>query len=351
MPHHATSERAIVAAQLLAHLGPSGGNAVSNALPGDAAVPLTPMQYRELEVAAAAKGISLADALSMDADTVSPELGLQAEWLGKLPSLAARGTQVALDLERLSGFGIRALCDSDPDYPVAWTRHLGRGAPPLVFACGHASAWNAAASISVAGSRDVAAAGREFAVDVGTVAAALGAVTVTGGARGVDKLALEGAMEGGGVSVAVVPADMLATVKQVDPGLVSEGRIGILSPIHPKMRWTAGLAMARNRLIYCLSRVGVVVSSGLEEGGTWSGAKEVLRHGWVPLLVMGGESAPEGNRRLIEMGGLEISSANLEEMIGKILAGEDLAPAVGSDVPCREGKFGSTKSKQLTLGF
>lgn len=330
-----TSPEALVAAQLLAHLGPESGT------------PLTPLQFRALAAACAERRITLSDAIAMTPAEIQENLGLTAEWLDKLPALENRGMRVALDLERLAGHGIRALCDSDPDYPRLWREKLAMAAPPLVFACGHPSVWNANTSVSVAGSRDVAAAGQDFAIRSGREAAELGAVTVTGGARGVDKLALEGALEAGGKTAAVLPADMMSAVKHADPALVGEGRIAMLSPVHPKMAWTAGLAMARNRLIYCLSRVGVIVSAGLEEGGTWSGAREVLKNGWVPLLVMAGKEAPPGNLKLISFGGHGVEpdtlATELAEQMEKALAGE---ASIGFS-----NQQKSFSRKRLSLGY
>lgn len=46
--------------------------------------------------------------------------------------------------------------------------------------------------------------------------------------------------------------------------------------------------MARNKLIYCLAEYAVAVESSLEKGGTWAGAIENLKAGWVPLLARPG---------------------------------------------------------------
>src|SRR5262249_34175486 len=87
---------------------------------------------------------------------------------------------------------------------------------------------------------------------------------------------------------------------------VADGRLTLVSPFHPGAGFQVGNAMARNKLIYCLADVAVVIASSQRMGGTWHGATENLRHGWVPLYVRAGEGTPDGNRALIGEGGIAL---------------------------------------------
>jgi predicted Rossmann fold nucleotide-binding protein DprA/Smf involved in DNA uptake len=60
--------------------------------------------------------------------------------------------------------------------------------------------------------------------------------------------------------------------------------------------------MERNRLIYAAADYAVVVASDAGSGGTWAGANEALRHGWLPVFVLEHPDMPEGNRQLLERG-------------------------------------------------
>jgi predicted Rossmann fold nucleotide-binding protein DprA/Smf involved in DNA uptake len=60
--------------------------------------------------------------------------------------------------------------------------------------------------------------------------------------------------------------------------------------------------MARNKIIYALSDVAVVVATTAGTGGTWAGAIEALRGGCVPVLVRVGRGAPPGNEALLAEG-------------------------------------------------
>jgi predicted Rossmann fold nucleotide-binding protein DprA/Smf involved in DNA uptake len=73
--------------------------------------------------------------------------------------------------------------------------------------------------------------------------------------------------------------------------------------------------MGRNKLIYALSDVTVVISSADGSGGTWTGAIEALRGGWVPVLVRNEPGAPAGNRALIAQGATPIGPEALEGVV------------------------------------
>src|SRR5690606_23112485 len=49
----------------------------------------------------------------------------------------------------------------------------------------------------------------------------------------------------------------------------------------------------------------VVIASARDKGGTWAGATENLRHGWVPLWVKP-DSAHPGNAELLRQGGMPL---------------------------------------------
>jgi len=62
--------------------------------------------------------------------------------------------------------------------------------------------------------------------------------------------------------------------------------------------------MGRNRLIYSLADYAIVVASEANKGSTWAGATETLKAGWVPVFVLEHEAMPEGNKLLIQKGGV-----------------------------------------------
>ena len=81
----------------------------------------------------------------------------------------------------------------------------------------------------------------------------------------------------------------------------------IASPYAPGAPFTAGNAMGRNKIIYALSRVTFVVSSDMDSGGTWAGAKEALDRRYAPVAVWAGDGAKDGNEALINRGAVRIT--------------------------------------------
>jgi predicted Rossmann fold nucleotide-binding protein DprA/Smf involved in DNA uptake len=235
-------------------------------------------------------------------------LEVDQELAGRLAGLLDRAGIVSLELERLAHRGIWAMTRIDEGYPARWKERIGSQAPPVLFGAGSTELY-ARAGVAVVGSRDVDAAGSAFAEEVGRRCASAGLVVISGGARGVDRVALGGALDAEGVGVAVL-ADSLDRIARgaENRRYVAEGRLTLVSPYHPGAGFQVGNAMARNKLIYCLADYAVVVASSHKSGGTWQGALENLKHGWVPLFVRAGREMPDGNRALLEEGGIAIES-------------------------------------------
>jgi predicted Rossmann fold nucleotide-binding protein DprA/Smf involved in DNA uptake len=185
---------------------------------------------------------------------------------------------------------------------------LGKQAPPVLFGAGATDLLDRA-GVAIVGSRDVDTAGSEFAAEVGRRCADAGSIVVSGGARGVDRLALGGALDvdGAGVAVLAESLDRLARGTE-NRRYVADGQLTLVSPFHPGAGFAVGNAMARNKLVYCLAEYAIVVSSAKESGGTWQGAVENLRQGWVPLFVRDGKDVPEGNRALVGKGAIALEA-------------------------------------------
>ena len=53
-----------------------------------------------------------------------------------------------------------------------------------------------------------------------------------------------------------------------------------------------------------LADYAIVVASDGEKDGTWAGAVEVVKAGWLHVFVLEHPAMPDGNRRLLEKGPL-----------------------------------------------
>ena len=72
---------------------------------------------------------------------------------------------------------------------------------------------------------------------------------------------------------------------------------------------SVGSAMGRNKLIYALSSITVVISADDGKGGTWEGAREALRLN-LPVAVWVGDGAGKGNRALVDQGATPVDSVD-----------------------------------------
>jgi predicted Rossmann fold nucleotide-binding protein DprA/Smf involved in DNA uptake len=114
---------------------------------------------------------------------------------------------------------------------------------------------------------------------------------------------MDSALEARGTAVEVL-ADSLERATEKHRDALAFGDLYLVTPYSPNAGFSIGAAMGRNRLIYCLADYAIVVASDAETGGTWAGATETLKNGWVPVFVLEHEAMPEGNVLLLQKGAL-----------------------------------------------
>ncbi len=222
---------------------------------------------------------------------------------GRLSTLLKRGVKLGFAVEKWNQSGIWVICRSDPDYPARYRSHLKDKAPPILFGAGDKSLLKGG-GLAIVGSRNVDAEGDAFARNVAAWCARGGMPVISGGARGVDQIAMSSALESGGVVVGVLADTLLKqSVSRDARGALADGRLLLISPSYPEAGFNVGNAMGRNKLIYALADYGLVVSADHRKGGTWAGAQEELkRHPGRPVLVRMTGKLPPGNRKLLELG-------------------------------------------------
>lgn len=282
----------------------SGGKAVREA------EPLRPSEWNKLADQLKAQENRPGDLLRMTMAELTALCGNQEEQGNRLELLLRRGVQLAFELERLQNQGIWVLTRSDPGYPMSLKHHLRKEAPPVLFGAGPIDLLQEG-GVAVVGSRHVDESGAEFATKLSASAAAAGMVVVSGGAQGVDRLAMEGALrQEVGCAVGVLADSLERTVREpLFRNAIMQRRLVLVSAVHPAARFNVGNAMARNKYIYSLARYGVVVASDPTKGGTRAGALEVLKYRWVPLFVRAATPPLAGNEDLIKRGALPFPDA------------------------------------------
>jgi DNA processing protein len=149
-------------------------------------------------------------------------------------------------------------------------------------------------AVAVVGSRDATRGGVEAAREIGWQMASAGWCVISGGARGIDRAAHEGAFEAGGAVVAVLGETAahfgdhkLAWLKK---GIDQAPERGLMaSPYGPEDVQKDWMFADRNRVIAGLADA-VVVVEGRPKSGTLHTIEAAVKLG-VPLWAVGGTTA------------------------------------------------------------
>ncbi len=232
------------------------------------------------------------------------ELCAQPFGRARLDALLGRGFLLSQAVERWNARAIWVISRADSRYPKRLKARLKEDAPPLLYGCGDIALLEKG-GLAVVGSRHVDDEVISFTETVGRLSAEAHRTVVSGGAKGIDRAAMHGALLAGG-DVAGVMADSLerAALARDNREPLMEGRLVLVSPYDPAAGFNVGHAMQRNKLIYALADAALVVTSDFEKGGTWAGAIEQLeRLHFVPVFVRNGTNAGKGNAALLHRGG------------------------------------------------
>jgi DNA processing protein len=212
--------------------------------------------------------------------------------------------------ERCAAAGVEALCRCHPAYPeLLWSLpaepavlHVAGGMDRFLTMVGNEA-------VAIVGARTASPYGLDMARGLARGLAAAGLVIVSGMAMGIDSAAHEGALDGGGPTIAVLaaapehayPASRRALHRRI---LTAGAVVSELGPGVAPRRW---MFPARNRIIAALSRMTVVVAARIGSGAmlTAGAARHLCRLvGAVPgpataPLSAGPHALLRANARLI----------------------------------------------------
>lgn len=252
--------------------------------------------------------------IGMSAQEVAKYLGVVAIEAERIAQLVARGGGVAVELEQLAASGIWCVTLADEFYPARIKSTLKHQAPAVLFGAGDMTILEKPA-VGIVGSRNLDDSGADFARRLGSLCARSQVAVVSGGARGTDRFAMQGALDSGGYAIGILADSLIQTIRQPDVRkFIMDARLVLLTPYRPDNGFSVGAAMGRNKIIYGAADYSVIVASDYQKGGTWAGAIETLAAGWCPLFVRSGDRAGLGNQELINRGARPISDLDLEEI-------------------------------------
>ncbi|HET8702126.1 MAG TPA: DNA-processing protein DprA [Nitrococcus sp.] len=221
--------------------------------------------------------------------------------LERLDALLARGSALAMALEKWQRAGIWVITRSDVNYPKSLKKKLGQKAPPVFFGSGNSRLLNQA-GIAMVGSRRSTEQDLRYSRELGACCASAAYAVVSGGARGVDESAMLGALDVDGTAVGILAKELLRSANSAKYRRhLMAGNLALVSPFNPEAGFNAGNAMQRNKYIYCMAQAAISVHSGTS-GGTWNGVRENLKHGWVPMWIKPTQDPEAGNALLVKEG-------------------------------------------------
>ena len=236
----------------------------------------------------------------ISSEDIKKKLLLSEAEVERILKLLSRAGQLGIELSALNEKGIFTLTRSDPDYPAVLKNKLKKLAPPVLYYAGDLSLLRNK-GVAIVGSRDVDRSGLKFTEQLSKRCTNDGLNIVSGGARGVDSIAENAAINSDGTTVVFVADSMEKKIrkKETREAIIRKQSL-VLSSYRPDMPFQAYAAMERNKYVYAFSDFVVIISSDYNKGGTWAGATENWKHGWVPMFVRKEDEIPQGNISLLK---------------------------------------------------
>ena len=301
---------------------------------------LTPGEYKKLARRLRELGAQPADLMNPNSEPLRDDCeSVVAK--ARLERLLARGFLLSQAVERWQARSIWVISRADAAYPQRLKSRLKTDSPALLYGCGDPKLFDRG-GLAVVGSRHVDDALIEYTQAIGRLVASAGQTVVSGGARGVDQAAMEGALDADGTVVGALAngLEKAALTRGYRDALMA-GRLLLFSSYDPAARFLVGHAMQRNKLIYALSDAALVVNSSCGSGGTWTGAVEQLEKlQFVPIYVRADPGDAEGLQALRRKGALDWPAPQTPAEFKGVL---DTAVSRKTNEPRQAGLFSSVE--------
>ncbi|MEC0108675.1 DNA-processing protein DprA [Paenibacillus taichungensis] len=283
------------------------------ALLGKEVKPFTLKQWDDFSKKLLDQGLRPAVFLDKDTELWESRLKMTHIEIERVKKLISRAAQLGLELERLSRLGIWVTTRAETNFPQRYKKILRNQSPVFIYGSGDLELLNEGGT-AIVGSRDVDEQGINFTKKLAERLAIEGEVVISGGSRGVDRIAEMGAMSQGGRVVSVLSDSMERVILQKEiRNRILQKQLLVISAYHPSSRFRGYTALERNKHIYGLSNYAIVVAAATQKSGTWSGASENLKNAWVPLFVRESSIPLVGNESLLKLGGISFTEDIFEQ--------------------------------------
>ncbi len=251
--------------------------------------------------------ISIEDFFQLSENDWKNDYDLEVNDVEDLKTAKSELANNAFLAETLYNEGYELIPLTSPEYSKTLKGNLKTAhSPALLYVKGNKKILNEK-SIAIVGSRNASEKSLEFTNNIAKLASKEFKVVVSGFAKGVDKQALDSAINYNGQSIIVLPQGIMtfgSGFKKYYKQII-EGNVLVLSTFFPKAPWKAELAMARNPIIYGLADE-IFVAESSEKGGTWSGVVDGLRKNRKIYVRKPEQSENNANNLLIQKGAIPV---------------------------------------------
>ncbi len=251
--------------------------------------------------------LSIEDFFQLTESDWKNQYGIEYKEVEDLKRAKSELANNAFFAELLNNEGYELIPITSPEYSRTLKENLkATHAPALLYVKGNKQIMQEK-SIAIVGSRKATDKSLEFTDNIAKLASKEYKVIVSGFAKGVDKQALDSAINYKGQSIIVLPQGIMtfgSGFKKYYKQIV-DGDVLVLSTFFPKAPWKAELAMARNPIIYGLASV-IYVAESSDKGGTWSGVVDGLRKNRKIFVRKPDSNEDNANNILIQKGAIAV---------------------------------------------
>lgn len=251
--------------------------------------------------------LSIADFFQLSESDWKSQYGLEDKEVEDLKKAKSELANNAFLAETLQNEGYELIPITSPEYSRTLKENLKVAhAPALLYVKGNKQIMQEK-SIAIVGSRNATDKSLKFTDNIAKLASKEFKVVVSGFAKGVDRQALDSAINYKGQSIIVLPQGIMtfgSGFKKYYKQIV-DGDVLVLSTFFPKANWQVELAMARNPIIYGLANE-IYVAESSDKGGTWSGVIDGLRKNRKIYVRKPDSDENNANNLLIQKGAIAV---------------------------------------------
>jgi len=254
------------------------------------------------------KKLSIEDFFQLSEDEWQTQFDLGYKETEDLKKAKSELVNNAFLAETLINEGYEIIPITSPEYSKTLKANLKTAhAPALLYVKGNKQIMQEK-SIAIVGSRSASEIALAFTDNIARLASREYKVIVSGFAKGVDKQALDSAINYKGQSIIVLPQGIMTFGSgfKLYYRQIVDGDVLVLSTFFPKAPWKAELAMARNPIIYGLADE-IYVAESSEKGGTWSGVVDGLRKKRIIYVRKPETSERNANDLLVQKGAIPVN--------------------------------------------